>query len=224
MRRANPPVQKKVESLREQVLRMGHLAEAIVDKAVRSVWKRDAELAGEVAADDLPIDRLDIAIDKAVLELLALQAPVAQDLRQVFAMKTAATDLERVGDLARNIAKSAIRLSERPPVSPPPPLEALADASRRVLKNALLSLADYDATKARAVLAADDQIDADEDQAIRTAIAEIHNDPRVTEQGIDFILIAKNLERVGDHATNIAEDVILVCEARNVKHAAKLGR
>ena len=216
------PLQKKLGALRQQVLRMGHLAEAILDKALRSVWERNLALAKQVKADDLPIDRLDVEIDQAVLELLALQAPVAQDLREVIAIKTAATDLERVGDLARNIAKSAVRLSERAPVPAPHLLETLAAESQRVLANALRAFADYDAVIAREVIAADDQIDADEDRAILAAMEEIRQHPEECEQEVDIIMIAKNLERVGDHATNIAEDVILVAESLNLKHAQKL--
>jgi phosphate transport system protein len=220
--RSSPPVQRKVEALRQQVLRMGHLAEAILDKSIRCALERDAVQAASVAADDLPIDRLDVEIDRAVLEMLALQAPVAQDLREVIAMKTAATDLERVGDLARNIAKSAIRLSGRPIVSPPARLESLASASQRVLKQSLLAFADYDAALARHVIATDDLIDDDEDAVVLSAIAEIKVNPESTEQEVDYILIAKHLERVGDHATNIAEDVVLVIESVNLKHAEKL--
>ena len=117
--RQDPPVQKKLEALRQQMLRMGHLAEAILEKALLSVWRRDSGLASEIAGDDLAIDRLDVGIDQTVLELLALQAPVAQDLREVIAIKTAATDLERVGDLARNIAKSSIHLQALPPIPAP---------------------------------------------------------------------------------------------------------
>jgi phosphate transport system protein len=220
--RPHPRVQKRLEALRQQVLRMGHLAEAILEKALRSVWTRNSELAKQIKADDLPIDRLDVEIDQAVLELLALQAPVAQDLREVIAIKTAATDLERVGDLARNIAKSSIRLSERPVVAWPPMLETLASASQRVLANSLRAFADYDAVIAREVIAADDQIDADEDLAIREALDEIRQHPEECEQEVDIIMIAKNLERVADHATNLAEDVILVAESLNLKHAPKL--
>ncbi len=220
--RPGPPVQKKVEALRQQVLRMGHLAEAILAKAMRGALERDAALAGQVAADDIPIDRLDVEIDRAVLELLALQAPVAQDLREVIAIKTAATDLERVGDLARNIAKSAIRLATRPVVSPPGQLESLAAAAQRVLKQSLLAFADYDPRIAREVIAEDDRIDSEEDAAIRSAIGEIKVNSSYAEQLVDYILIAKHLERVGDHATNIAEDVVLVAESVNLKHAQKL--
>lgn len=220
--RLQSSAQKKLEPLRQQVLRMGHRAEAILAKAVRSVSDRDAVLAGEVAADDLPIDQLDVEIDRAVLEFLALQAPVAQDLREVIAMKTATTDLERVGDIARNIAKGAIRLTELPAVLPPPSFEVLADSSRRALMNALLAFANYDPSLARAVLAADDKVDADEEETFRAALQEIKVNPDVSEQEVYYILIAKNLERVGDHATNLAEDVILVVESLNLKHAEKL--
>jgi phosphate transport system protein len=208
--------------LRESVLRMGSLSEAILDKAVRAVWERSPELAREVRIDDLEIDRMDLAIDEAVLRALALQAPVAEDLRKVIAIKMIATDLERVGDLSRNIAKSALRLADRTPVPLPPKLEEVADEARRMLKDALDSFADDDSDKARAVLAGDDRIDDDQERVVREAIEEIGNHPEISSQEVDLILIAKNLERVGDHATNIAEDVILATEALNVKHAAKL--
>ena len=220
--RPHSPVPKKLEPIRQQVLRMGHLAEAILEKALRSVSERSAGLAGEVAADDLAIDQLDVDIDRAVLEFLALQAPVAQDLREVIAIKTAATDLERVGDIARNIAKSALRLNEVAAISPPSTLEILADASRRALLNAVVAFANYDSVLARAVLASDYKIDADEEEIFSSSLREIRSNPDSSEQEVYFMLIAKNLERVGDHATNIAEDVILVVESLNLKHAEKL--
>jgi phosphate transport system protein len=211
-----------IEDLRKTLLRMGGLAESILEKAVQSVWERKADLAAQVRQDDLDIDRLDVQIDERVLRALALQAPVAEDLRQVIAIKMMATDLERVGDIARNIAKSALRLAERPAVVLPPKLEEMADEARRMLKDSLDSFADGDPSKARAVLAADDRIDEDQDRVVRDAILEISAHPEFTSQEVDLIMIAKNLERVGDHATNIAEDVILAIEAQNLRHAAKL--
>jgi phosphate transport system protein len=211
-----------LQELRESLLRMGGLAEAILEKALTAVWKRDRVAAGQVKVDDLEIDRLDLAIDAAVLRILATQAPVADDLRSVIAAKMIATDLERVGDLARNIAKGALRLAEHPEVPIPPRLRSLGDEVQRVLHRALDSFADGDAAIAAMVLEQDDQVDADQDVVIRAAIEEITGHPDIVSQGVDFILIAKNLERVADHATNIAEDVILATQARNVKHAAKL--
>jgi phosphate transport system protein len=214
-------VEPALQELRNKLLRMGSLAEDILDKSLASVWKRDQAAAREVQIDDLEIDRLDLAIDEAVLRILATQAPVADDLRGVIATKMIATDLERVGDLARNIAKCALRLAEHPEVPIPARLRTLGDEVQRVLHRALDSFADGDPERAALVLEQDDQVDADQDVVIRAAIQDIMSHPELTSQGVDFILIAKNLERVADHATNVAEDVILATQARNVKHAAK---
>ena len=215
-------VDRGLQELRDKALRMGSLAEGILAKSLKALADRDAALCDEVQREDLEIDRLDVAIDADVLEILATQAPVAQDLRHVIATKTIATDLERVGDLARNIAKSARRLSERTAVPLPGGLDVLADDARRLLRKALDSFADQDADAARRVLDEDDRIDADEDRVIREALQEIAAHPEVSAQEVDLILVAKNLERVGDHATNIAEEVVLIAEARNLKHAEKL--
>ena len=216
-------VDPALSTLRQQLLRMGSLAEAILEKSLQSLWRRDVALAREVRIDDLEIDRLDIAVDEMVLRILATQAPVADDLRNVIAGKMIAADLERVGDLARNIAKSAERLATRDKVEVPPGLRTLADEAQRILRRALDAFSEHDADRATAVLGDDDQVDADEDAVIRNAIEEIASHPEFTAQEVDFILIAKNLERVADHATNIAEDVILATKARNVKHAGKLS-
>jgi phosphate transport system protein len=209
--------------LRQKLLRMASLSEAILEKSLQAVWKSDPELAKAVQTDDLEIDRLDVAIDEAVLRVLATQAPVADDLRNVLAVKMIATDLERVGDLARNIGKSALRLSERSQTGVPIQLRTLADDAQKILRRALDSFSDADPECATRVLADDEQVDEDQDVVIRAALEEIAAHPELTSQGVDFILIAKNLERVADHATNIAEDVILATQARNVKHAEKLA-
>jgi len=215
-------VDPTLKDLRERLLRMASRAEAIIDKAVRAVLERDPDLAREVDTDDLEIDRLDVAIDEAVLRALALQAPVADDLRRVVAAKMIATDLERVGDLARNIAKSALRLAEHTPTLLPASLTRLAAEAQEVLRRALDAYGEGDSEAARRVLDADDDIDSAQDSVVEGALAEISSNPDLASICVDVILIAKNLERVGDHATNIAEDVILVTEARNVKHAEKL--
>ena len=220
MTRAVDPV---LADLRETLLRMGSRAETILDRAVQAVIDRDAELARQVEPDDLEIDRLDVLIDGAVLRALALQAPVAADLRRVVAVKMIATDLERVGDLARNIAKSALRLSLHPEVPVPLVLARLARSAQRMLHGALDAYASEDAEAARGVLAQDEEVDRQQDEVVRSSLQEIGGHPELASQAVDLIFVAKNLERVGDHATNIAEDVILVTEARNVKHASKLG-
>lgn len=214
---------REVDNLRHLALRMGGLAEGILDKSLRAAWTRNLALADEVAADDLKIDRLDLEIDAAVLSVLALRAPVAGDLRETLAIEKMATDLERIGDLARNIASCARRLAERPSVPLPALLRDLSDEVKRSLRRALQSFADHDVELARAVLGEDDEIDDVENRVIRESIARIQHDPQIAGQEIDLIFIARDLERVADHATNIAEEVILATESVNLKHATKLA-
>jgi len=211
-----------IAHLRDLALQMGTRAEGILDKALRAAFGRDAALATEVAGDDLEIDRLDVEIDAEVLKTLALQAPVALDLREVIGIKMMATDLERVGDIARNIAKSARRLADgRTDVVPE--LAQLARDAQQILRRALDAFSDRDVAAARAVIEADDRIDTLQDRIVAEAVGGIPARPERASVAVDEIFIAKNLERVADHATNIAEDVILVAEARNVKHAGKLA-
>jgi len=220
MTRSFDPV---IRDLRDMLLQMGSRSEAIIEKSFRALEDRNVKLAEEVITDDLEIDRLDVAIDSAILEALALNAPVAGDLREVFGIKMIATDLERVGDLARNIAKSARRTAERTPLAPPPTLKDMARSAIDQLRRALDAYARNDVETARAVLGDDDRIDAQEDEVIVQELTKIADDPDAAPQAVDLILVAKNLERVADHATNIAEDVILIIEAQNIKHASKLG-
>jgi phosphate transport system protein len=216
-------VDRDLDSLRERAVRMAGLCVAILDKSLRAVRERDPELAAEVKRDDLAIDQLDIEIDDLVLQILALDAPVASDLRHVIAIKSIATDLERVGDIARNIAGCGRRLAEHPPVEFGQELSILEEGSRKALRDAIRAFLELDVELARAVLSSDDRIDELEGRIIRDAISRLSATPGHTEQEIDLIFITKDLERVGDHATNIAEEVILAAEAKNLKHAAKLS-
>jgi phosphate transport system protein len=213
-----------IEVLRSDLLRMGGRAEAILDKSLRAFFDRDAKLAEEVAKDDIEIDRLEVTLDERVLKALALQAPVAEALREVLAVKMIAVDLERVGDLSRNIARCAQRLAAHRQVSIPVALTTLARASQRVLRRSLDAFSRTDADLARTVMAEDDEIDAIQDEVVQTMLRALEKTSESASQEVDIIMVAKHLERVGDHATNIAEDVILVAEARNVKHAEKLAR
>jgi len=214
---------REFDELRALAIRMGALSEEILAKALRAVWDRNAPLADEVGRDDLAIDRLDVEIDEVIMRLLALRAPVAADLRAVLATKSLATDLERVGDIARNIADQAVLLSRSDPVEVPQSLRDLADDSQRSLRGALMAFANGDTAHARRVIEEDDRVDEGEARVQREAFAEIPKRPEVARQLVGFIFIAASLERVGDHATNIAEDVILAAEALIVKHAGKLA-
>ena len=212
-----------LRELRDMLLQMGSRSEAILEKSLRALEERSVQLADEVDVDDVDIDRLDVAIDSAILAALALNAPVAGDLREVFGIKMIATDLERVGDLARNIAKSARRSADRLELDPPAALHQLARLAIDQLRRALDAYARGDVEAARGVLEGDDRVDAEEDVVIVQELTAIAGDAAIAPQAVDLILVAKNLERVADHATNIAEDVILIIEAQNIKHAEKLG-
>lgn len=211
-----------ITELGRLILEMGALAEAILARALEGVRERDPEAADQVKQDDLEIDRLELRIDDAVLRALALQAPVAATLRRVISIKTMATDLERVGDLARNIARSGARLAERPEVELSARLQPLENAASALLRRALDAFQRNDPEAARAVIDDDDEVDQLQDDLVRDLVRTLEERPEIAWQVVDLILIAEGLERVGDHATNIAEDVILIAEARNVKHAAKL--
>jgi len=212
-----------LRELEQQILRMGALAERILRLSIQAVRDRDVALAQSIAAEDLAIDRLDVEVDEAILRTLALHAPLAKDLRRVFAIKSMATDLERVGDLARNIARSAERLSELPTCELPGRLEPLEREASSLLRLALDAFQAQDPDAARGVIARYDVVDALQDQAVRELIDTMRARPEWISQAVDSILIAESLERVADHATNIAEDVILVAEAVIVKHAEKLA-
>jgi phosphate transport system protein len=216
-------VERGLDELRGQVQRMGRAAQAILEKALRAVWERDAALAREVKIDDLELDRLELEIDEAVLRLLALQAPKADDLRGVVALKSVTADLERVGDLSRNVAQSALRLAQQEGGDVPAALRTLAGYARSLLARALESLEERDCERAEDVVRDDEEADRSEAEVVRGAIAQISADPALTSRGVDYILIAKSLERVADHATNIGEGVVLAESARNVKHAGKLA-
>jgi len=214
----------RLDELRDTILRMGSRCEAILAKSLRSLWARDTALADEVPEDDLGIDRLDVDVDDAVLKALALGAPLAEDLRKVVAIKMIATDLERVGDLARNIASSSKRLATVAGLRLPDKLRSLAEETQKLLRESLDALSDLDAGRAREVIEGDDAIDVLQDELVREEIARMNAEPATAAATVDVILIAENLERVGDHATNVAEEVVLMAEARNLKHAVKLGR
>ena len=215
-------VDRDLDSLREAIMRMGALAENILARAWTGLKNRDTVLCERIQHDDLEIDQLEIEIDAAVMEILALRSPVAVDLRHVIAIHTMAGDLERVGDLARNLASSGLAARGLEAVAVPPRLSELADGSRRLLRRALDAFADNDSERARRVVADDDVIDELESRVIQELLGAIRREPDAVASHVGLILAARDLERVADHATNIAEDVILVAEARNVKHESKL--
>jgi phosphate transport system protein len=209
---------EELEELKERLLAMGRLAEERVSAAALALVARDSRLMRDVIDGDSAVNMLHIEIDDRCFKLLALRQPMAVDLRVVVAVSKINTDLERVGDLAVNIAEAAERYVTHAPVKPLVDLPRMAAIAQRMLADALAAFVSKDVAVAEAVLAQDDRLDELKNQMFRELLTYMLADPKKFEPALDLILISRHLERVGDHATNIAEDVIFIAEAREVRH------
>jgi phosphate transport system protein len=210
--------QEELESLQERLLAMGGLAEERVRQAVGSLSSRDPGLVEHVLMGDEPINDLHIEVDDRCFKLLALHQPMAADLRTIVAAVKINTDLERVGDLAVNIAEAAKRYLQHPPVKPLIDIPRMADIAQAMLRDSLDAFVRRDVALAEAVIAEDDRLDGLKTQIFRELLTYMLSDPTTIEPALDLILVSRHLERIGDHATNIAEDVIFMVSARDVRH------
>jgi phosphate transport system protein len=215
--------QEALGQLQERLLAMGGLAEDQVRRAVAGLAGRDAAAIDQVLAGDEPINDLHIEIDDRCFKLLALHQPMAADLRTIVAAVKINTDLERVGDLAVNIAEAAKRYLLHPPVKPLLDIPRMGDIAQRMLRDALDSFVRRDTALAEAVLVADDELDALKSQIFRELLTYMLQDSSTIEPALDLVLVSRHLERIGDHATNVAEDVIFLVSARDVRHSGAAG-
>jgi phosphate transport system protein len=213
-----PHFQEQLEVLKERLLVMGGLAEERVRAVVEALVERNVDLVDAVQMGDEPINSLHIEVDNRCFKLLALHQPMAADLRAIVAGVKINTDLERVGDLAVNIAEAVRRYLLHPPVKQLIDIPRMAEIAQRMLRDALDSFVRRDVDLAQAVLNEDDKLDALKTQVFRELLTYMLQDPGTIEPGLDLILISRHLERIGDHATNIAEDVIFMVSARDVRH------
>jgi phosphate transport system protein len=216
--RVMPHFQEQLEVLKERLLVMGGLAEERVRAVVEALVERNVDLVDAVQMGDEPINSLHIEIDNRCFKLLALHQPMAADLRAIVAGVKINTDLERVGDLAVNIAEAVRRYLLHPPVKQLIDIPRMAEIAQQMLRDALDSFVRRDVDLAQAVLNEDDKLDALKTQVFRELLTHMLQDPATIEPGLDLILISRHLERIGDHATNIAEDVIFMVSARDVRH------
>lgn len=210
--------QEDLDALKERLLAMGGLAEERVREAVRGVKERDGGAIDAVLTGDEPINELHMEVDDRCFKLLALHQPMAADLRVIVAAVKINTDLERVGDLAVNIAEAGKRYVQHPPVKPLIDIPRMGDLAQKMLRDALDAFVRRDMVLAEAVLAADDTLDALKTQIFRELLTYMLQSPDTIEPALDLILISRHLERIGDHATNVAEDVIFILSARDVRH------
>jgi phosphate transport system protein len=212
--------QEELEQLKKRLLEMGGLAEEHVRLAIKGLVDRDHELIERVLVEDEPINRLHIEIDNRCFTLLALYQPMAADLRTIVAAVKINTDLERVGDLAVNIAEAARRYCTHPPVKKLIDIPRMATIAQTMLRDALDAFVRRDTALAQQVLNEDDRLDSLKTQIFRELLTYMLQDPTTIEPALDLILVSRHLERIGDHATNIAEDVIFIVSARDVRHHA----
>ena len=207
--------------LKDRLLNMSAHAEESLGRAVQALLDRDAAAAAKIVADDRRIDALELEIEEAVTSLLALHQPVARDLRLILSALKIANDLERVGDHAVNIAESAEHLLAYRAITPVPELVEMARIAREMLADALNAFVRGDAPLGRAVCARDDQVDALNDSMFRILITHMAEDPHTIGAAMELLLVSRNLERVADLATNIAEDVVFLVEGKTIKHHAE---
>jgi phosphate transport system protein len=220
MDRAVGHFQEELAALHNRLLEMGGLAEERVRAAVDGLVQRDHEVIDAAIRGDEPLNRLHIEIDERAFRLLALFQPMATDLRSIVAALKINTDLERVGDLAVNIAEAAKRYVRHPPVKRLIDIPRMADLAQSMLREALDAYVKGDTTLAQSVLDRDDELDGLKTQVFRELLTYMLQDPATIEPSLDLVLVSRHLERIGDHATNVAEDVIFMVSAKDVRHAA----
>lgn len=212
--------QHELERLKQELLAMAGLAEQAVQRAMEAHENRSVEICRLVLADEPQINRAEREIDDLARDLLAMQQPMAVDLRFILAGIKINADLERVGDQAVNIAERVLRLIELPPAELAIDLARTGALASLMVRQALEAFVRADAALARAVLAMDDQIDAMNHEAYEVMARSMRESPATAEQALNLLLISRNLERVADHATNIAEDVIFWVQGADVRHGA----
>ena len=212
--------QKDLEELKQNLLKMAATVEEAIRHSVQSLVKRDSELAQKTFEFEDRINKMEITIDEMCLKLLALRQPMAADLRFITSSLKITTDLERMGDQAVNIAERAISLSREPQIKPYIDIPKMAEIAQSMVKDVLDAFLSGDTRLARSVCERDDLVDGLNDQVFRELLTYMMEDPKTVARAVQLMIICRCLERIADHATNIAEDVIFMVDALVIKHHA----
>ncbi|HEV8356721.1 MAG TPA: phosphate signaling complex protein PhoU [Gemmatimonadales bacterium] len=212
---------EELSQVKVRLLTMSGEAEAALRLAVEALLERNQEKAERVIAGDRIIDGMEVEIEEMCIDLLALQQPMAKDLRMLVAAIKIANDLERVGDHAVNLAQSAERLATSRPIAPEPEIVEMARLAREMLSDALEAFVRGDAVAGRDVCMRDDKVDALNRSVFRILLTHMMEDPHSIGAGLELFLVSRNLERVADLATNIGEDVVFLVEGKSIKHHAE---
>jgi phosphate transport system protein len=210
----------ELAELKAKLVRMAGLAEDQIDKALAALLNRDSEQARQVIERDHQVNALDVEIDEECIRLLALHQPAARDLRLVTTAMKISTELERISDLAENICERTIELNEEPQLKPYIDIPRMGNSARMMVKESIDAFVKDDAALARKVLTDDDLVDDLMEQVFRELLSYMIGDPHTISRAIRLSFIAKYIERVGDHATNIAELVVYLVEGKIIRHTA----
>ena len=212
---------EELDQVKEKVLRLGSIVEVMVENAVSSLVDRDSRLANDTIASDQRADLLEVEIDEACIRVLALHQPAAGDLRFVTTAMKVSTDLERMADQAVNISQRAIELNEEPQLKPYIDIPIMTQLSQKMMREALDAFVRRDVLLAREVIPADSKVDALKNQVFRELLTFMMEDPRTIPRATRLILVSRHLERIADHATNIAEMVVFLVEGKDIRHIPK---
>jgi len=208
----------QLQELKGRLVTMGTAAESMIERAVKSLLERDASRLPDIFRNEQEVNELHIEVDERVINLIALHHPVATDLRMAVMCSKIGGELERIGDQAVNICQNTQELLRYPPLKPLIDIPLMAEIARRMLRESLDAFVRQDAGLAMKVLNTDDEVDAFKNQIFRELLTYMMSDPGTIPRALALILISRNLERVGDHATNVAEEVIYSAQGRDVRH------
>jgi len=214
----------ELESLKSQLLSMASLVEEAIHRSIKALVERNEELAQEVIASDDAINMAEIKIDDFCLKLLALHQPAAIDLRFITSALKINNDLERMGDQAVNIAERTLELLKEPLLKPLIDIPRMAELAQKMVKDSLDAFVHKDTKLARDVCTRDDEVDALNDQVFRELLTYMMQDARTITRAVHLLLVGRHLERIADHATNIAEDVIYMVQGKTIKHRFDVRR
>ena len=213
--------EEQLAELFERIVLMGTIAESMIETTVLTVTQRNASLAAEVFAREDEVNALQVEVDDRAVTLTAQHQPMARDVRFLFMSSRIGGELERIADQAINICQNSQFVLEAPPIKTLMELPIMADIAQKMVRDSLTAMIRRDVSLAEKVLVEEKKVDAFRDQIFRTLLTYMMGDPRTIQPAISLILIARNLERIGDHATNIAEEVIYWIQGRDVRHSVK---
>jgi phosphate transport system protein len=198
---------------------MGSLTESMIGLAMRVLVERDASITDEVMRKEDEVNALQVSIDEASINLIATQQPVGKDVRLLFMASKIVTDLERVADQAKNICQNSRFVLAQPPLKPMVDLPIMAEIAQKMVRDALTAVIERDVALAERVMREESKVDAFRDQVFRTLLTYMMADPGTIQRALSLILISRNIERIGDHAANIAEEAIYIVQGRDIRHA-----